>query len=67
MRIAVLGTGLMGAPMARRLPAAGHAVAARNRTPAKASRRAESSTCTASAWSSWPGAPGSTERQEDTT
>jgi 3-hydroxyisobutyrate dehydrogenase len=36
MRIAVLGTGLMGAPMARRLAGAGHEVRAWNRTRAKA-------------------------------
>ena len=36
MRIAVLGTGLMGFPMARRLCEAGHAVQAWNRTAAKA-------------------------------
>ena len=35
-RIAVLGTGLMGAPMARNLLSAGHAVTAWNRTRAKA-------------------------------
>ncbi|PTW61704.1 2-hydroxy-3-oxopropionate reductase [Breoghania corrubedonensis] len=34
--IAFLGTGLMGAPMARRLLAAGHRVTVWNRTPAKA-------------------------------
>src|SRR4051794_17126935 len=36
MRIAVLGTGIMGAPMARNLARAGHDVAAWNRTAAKA-------------------------------
>lgn len=36
MRIAFLGTGLMGLPMARRLCEAGHAVHAWNRTAAKA-------------------------------
>src|SRR5215472_14937194 len=36
MRIAVLGTGLMGAPIARRLAEAGHDVRAWNRTRAKA-------------------------------
>jgi 2-hydroxy-3-oxopropionate reductase len=36
MKIAVLGTGLMGAPMARRLLAAGFPVTVWNRTPAKA-------------------------------
>jgi 2-hydroxy-3-oxopropionate reductase len=36
MNIAVLGTGLMGAPMARRLLAAGFTVTVWNRTPAKA-------------------------------
>jgi 2-hydroxy-3-oxopropionate reductase len=36
MRVALLGTGLMGAPMARRLLAAGHALRAWNRTRAKA-------------------------------
>jgi len=36
MQIAVLGTGLMGAPMARRLAEAGHDVRAWNRTAAKA-------------------------------
>ncbi len=35
IKIAVLGTGLMGAPMAARLIAAGHAVAVWNRTRAK--------------------------------
>lgn len=35
-RIAVLGTGLMGAPMARRLLLAGHPVTVWNRTPEKA-------------------------------
>lgn len=35
-RVAVLGTGIMGAPMARRLAAAGFDVAAWNRDPAKA-------------------------------
>ena len=34
--IAVLGTGLMGAPMARRLLQAGHDVRAWNRSPGKA-------------------------------
>lgn len=36
MRIAFLGIGMMGAPMARRLLGAGHAVTAWNRSPAKA-------------------------------
>jgi 3-hydroxyisobutyrate dehydrogenase len=36
MRIAVLGTGLMGSGMARNLAAAGHEVSAWNRTPSKA-------------------------------
>lgn len=36
MKIAFLGTGIMGAPMARNLAAAGHEVRAWNRTPAKA-------------------------------
>jgi 3-hydroxyisobutyrate dehydrogenase len=36
MRIAVLGTGIMGGPMARNLAAAGHDVSAWNRTPEKA-------------------------------
>jgi len=36
MRVAVLGTGLMGAPMARHLAAAGHEVRVWNRTRAKA-------------------------------
>ncbi|QNP61045.1 NAD(P)-dependent oxidoreductase [Paenacidovorax monticola] len=36
LRIAVLGTGMMGLPMARRLCQAGHQVHAWNRTPAKA-------------------------------
>ena len=35
-RIAFLGTGLMGLPMAQNLLAAGHSVAAWNRTRAKA-------------------------------
>jgi 3-hydroxyisobutyrate dehydrogenase len=36
MRVAVLGTGIMGAPMARNLAAAGHEVTAWNRTAEKA-------------------------------
>ena len=36
LRIAVLGTGMMGLPMARRLCEAGHEVHAWNRTPSKA-------------------------------
>ena len=36
LRVAFLGTGIMGAPMARNLAAAGHEVRAWNRTPAKA-------------------------------
>jgi 3-hydroxyisobutyrate dehydrogenase len=36
MRVAVLGTGIMGGPMARNLAAAGHEVVAWNRTRAKA-------------------------------
>jgi 2-hydroxy-3-oxopropionate reductase len=36
LKIAVLGTGMMGLPMARRLARAGHEVHAWNRTPAKA-------------------------------
>ena len=44
MNIAFLGTGLMGAPMARRLAAAGHAVTVWNRTPAKASALADIAT-----------------------
>jgi 3-hydroxyisobutyrate dehydrogenase len=36
MNVAVLGTGIMGAPMARNLASAGHEVRAWNRTPAKA-------------------------------
>ncbi|HSS59392.1 MAG TPA: NAD(P)-dependent oxidoreductase [Solirubrobacteraceae bacterium] len=36
MRVAVLGTGIMGAPMARNLAAAGHDVRAWNRSPEKA-------------------------------
>lgn len=36
MRIAVLGTGIMGSPIARNLVRAGHEVAVWNRTPAKA-------------------------------
>ena len=36
MNVAFLGTGLMGAPMARNLAGAGHMVRAWNRTPAKA-------------------------------
>lgn len=35
-KIALLGTGLMGAPMARRLLAAGHDLSVWNRTPEKA-------------------------------
>ncbi len=39
MRVAVLGTGIMGAPMARNLAAAGLETRAYNRTPrARASR-----------------------------
>ncbi len=41
MRIAMLGTGTMGAPMARNLRAAGHEVCAWNRTPEKAEPLAE--------------------------
>jgi 3-hydroxyisobutyrate dehydrogenase len=36
MRVAVLGTGIMGGPMARNLAAAGHEVRAWNRSPEKA-------------------------------
>src|SRR5215468_8049287 len=36
MRVAVLGTGIMGGPMARNLAAAGHDVRVWNRTPEKA-------------------------------
>jgi 3-hydroxyisobutyrate dehydrogenase len=36
MRVAVLGTGIMGAPMARNLAAAGHQVTAWNRSAEKA-------------------------------
>ena len=36
MRVAFLGTGIMGAPMARNVRAAGHEVSAWNRTRAKA-------------------------------
>ena len=36
MRVAVLGTGIMGAPMARNLAAAGHEVTAWNRSAEKA-------------------------------
>ncbi len=36
MRVAVLGTGIMGAPMARNLAAAGHEVSAWNRSAEKA-------------------------------
>ena len=36
MRVAVLGTGIMGAPMARNLRAAGHEVSVWNRSPEKA-------------------------------
>jgi 3-hydroxyisobutyrate dehydrogenase len=42
MRIAVLGTGVMGAPMARNLAAAGHDVHAWNRTRERAEPLAES-------------------------
>jgi len=38
MDVGFLGTGIMGAPMVRRLVGAGHAVRAWNRTPAKARR-----------------------------
>ena len=41
LRIAVLGCGLMGVPMARRLLAAGHQVQAWNRTRSKAEPLAE--------------------------
>ena len=41
MRVAVIGTGLMGAGMARSMQRAGLAVAAWNRTPAKAAALAE--------------------------
>ena len=41
MRIAVLGTGIMGAPMARNLAAAGHEVSAWNRSREKATPLAE--------------------------
>src|SRR6476660_7985717 len=41
MRIAVLGTGVMGAPMARNLAAAGHEVTAWNRTRERAAPLAE--------------------------
>jgi 3-hydroxyisobutyrate dehydrogenase len=40
-RIAVLGTGLMGAPMARNLARAGHTVTAWNRSPEKAAALAD--------------------------
>jgi 3-hydroxyisobutyrate dehydrogenase len=36
MRVAVLGTGIMGAPMARNIAAAGHEVRAWNRTRERA-------------------------------
>ncbi|NRB03039.1 MAG: NAD(P)-binding domain-containing protein, partial [Rhodobacteraceae bacterium] len=36
MNIALLGTGLMGAPMARNLMAAGHHLTVWNRSPEKA-------------------------------
>ena len=36
MRVAVLGTGIMGAPMARNLAAAGHEVRAWNRSRERA-------------------------------
>ncbi len=41
MKIAVLGTGLMGAPMARRLAGAGHAVTVWNRAAARAQALAD--------------------------
>ena len=41
MRVAVLGTGIMGAPMARNIAAAGHDVSAWNRSRAKAEPLAE--------------------------
>lgn len=41
MKIAILGIGLMGYPMGRRLCEAGHTVHAWNRTPAKAQRLSE--------------------------
>ena len=41
MRVAVLGTGIMGAPMARNLAAAGHEVSAWNRSREKAEPLAE--------------------------
>jgi 3-hydroxyisobutyrate dehydrogenase len=37
MRVGVVGTGIMGAPMARNLLRAGHAVTVHNRTPARVS------------------------------
>jgi 3-hydroxyisobutyrate dehydrogenase len=41
MRVAVLGTGIMGAPMARKLRAAGHEVRAWNRSRERAEPLAE--------------------------
>jgi 3-hydroxyisobutyrate dehydrogenase len=41
MRVAVLGTGIMGAPMARNIAAAGHEVRAWNRSPERAQPLAE--------------------------
>ncbi|MFP4696917.1 NAD(P)-binding domain-containing protein, partial [Thiohalospira sp.] len=41
MRTAVIGTGLMGAPLARRLLACGHEVTVHNRTPERAAALAE--------------------------
>ena len=41
MRVAVLGTGIMGFPMARNIARAGHEVRAWNRTPERAEPLAE--------------------------
>lgn len=48
-RVVVLGTGIMGAPIARRLAAAGHEVRAWNRSPAKVPAEAEAAATPADA------------------
>ncbi len=50
MRVAVLGTGIMGAPMARNLAAAGHEVSAWNRSREKAEPLAEHGVTSRTAW-----------------
>jgi 3-hydroxyisobutyrate dehydrogenase-like beta-hydroxyacid dehydrogenase len=48
MRVGVVGTGIMGAPMARNLLRAGHAVTVHNRTPARAAPLVEAGAIVAS-------------------